>query len=197
MLNEKKDSVKNLHESTPNGSVKDITWAAYLNPATQFEELYLTEYSKILFSIIKIVGNKEIAEDLAHDTFIKAYNARLKYQSNGHPPYAWLKRIGHNLAVSYLRHQQTVAKYGYLFESEERFEELGYSKIEISDLIERALGTLPPKKLKIVTMFYFGGMTESQISKELKIPISSVGSILTSSRRKMRLRLAVQYTYFG
>lgn len=70
--------------------------------ADAFEHLYL-EYSDKIFSYIYLlVNDKEVAEDLTQDTFIKAYRSLDQFNGESHL-FTWLFRISRNVTIDYLR----------------------------------------------------------------------------------------------
>ncbi len=96
----------------PDGCLSQTYWVTEgpeLNPATQFRELYTREYTPVFRAIRAVVLDSAAAEDLTQETFVRAYKARHRYTPTA-PPGAWLRRIGVNLALSYLR-RQTVSRF--------------------------------------------------------------------------------------
>ncbi len=78
--------------------------------ASPAERVYLRlvgEYqTAILNYIFRLVGDRDVAEDLTQDTFIKAWRAldRLELDGDAEPRRrAWLYRIAHNTATDHLR----------------------------------------------------------------------------------------------
>lgn len=68
-----------------------------------FAELYDRHVVRIYRHIYYLVGDAREAEDLTAQTFLKAWEAVGRYKERGAPIVAWLLRIAHNLAVSFLR----------------------------------------------------------------------------------------------
>ena len=75
--------------------------------STNIEQLYTDYYQPILRHLERLVGNRETAEDLAHETFIKAlrYWAQLNQTASARK---WLYRIATNTAYDYLRRKRRV-----------------------------------------------------------------------------------------
>src|SRR6266704_2239089 len=86
-------------------TLSPVTEDPELDPATQFRELYDREYAPVYRAIRAVVLDPAAAEDLTQETFVRAYRARDRYKPTA-PPGAWLRRIGVNLAISYLRRQK-------------------------------------------------------------------------------------------
>jgi RNA polymerase sigma factor (sigma-70 family) len=75
---------------------------------TAIEQLYYDEHQLLLRYLKRLVSDCEAAEDLCHETFIKALQ-----HWNQHDPAAnargWLYRIASNTAYDYLRRRRRVA----------------------------------------------------------------------------------------
>jgi RNA polymerase sigma-70 factor, ECF subfamily len=73
-----------------------------VNKQVEISRLYDDHSDSILSFILLIVKDYQVAEDLTHDTFIKAY---LYYESFRHNSSSktWLFSIAHNLTVDYVR----------------------------------------------------------------------------------------------
>jgi RNA polymerase sigma-70 factor (ECF subfamily) len=65
--------------------------------------LYEAYFDKIAHYIYVRIGDRNEAEDLAGDVFLKALEAIKSYQERGIPMQAWLFRIAHNVSVDHLR----------------------------------------------------------------------------------------------
>src|ERR1700730_6337475 len=76
-----------------------------LNPATQFPLLYEREYQNVFRTIRAMVLVDQEAEDLAQESFVRAYRARAGYKPTA-PPGAWLQRIAVNTTISHLRRRK-------------------------------------------------------------------------------------------
>ena len=70
-----------------------------------FAAIYAAYYPRIVACCRRIVGDPDLAEDLAQDTFIKAYRA-LPRTTPDLPLAAWLFRIAGNTALSALRRRR-------------------------------------------------------------------------------------------
>ena len=68
-----------------------------------FAELYDRHVIRVYRHIYYVVNDITATEDLTAQTFLKAWEAISRYQDRGTPFAAWLLRIAHNLAISYVR----------------------------------------------------------------------------------------------
>ena len=154
-----------------------------LDPATEFRQLYETEYRSVFRSIRGVVLDSAAAEDLTQETFVRAYRARLRYKPTG-PPGAWLRRIGVNLAISYLRRQK-LARFlpGRLYMTPTSRE---YDQAEARNVVTKALKALSPKLRAAVILHYYDGLTRDEIASVLGVPAGTVASRIAKAVVIMR-----------
>ena len=142
------------------------------------------KHKNLVFSIaIKILNNREDAEEIAQDTFLKAYTS-LKSFENKSKFSTWLYRIAYNGAISKKRKKKMDA-----VEIDDHIM-FNYSTDEISSnvyqiqeseqiqLIDRALNNLPEDDNLLITLFYksehsiedisyITGLTQSNVKVKL------------------------------
>jgi RNA polymerase sigma-70 factor (ECF subfamily) len=76
-----------------------------------FGELY-RRFSPMLMSVAyRLLRSKEASEDVLHDVFVGLPEAMRKYNEQGRLG-AWLKQVTARVALSVLRHEETIARHG-------------------------------------------------------------------------------------
>jgi len=160
-----------------------VTEAVQLDPKTQFRELYDQEYVPVYRAIRAVVLDSAAAEDLTQETFVRAYRARNRYTPTA-PPGAWLRRIGVNLAISYLRRQK-LARFlpARLYVTPDRRD---YDRAEARDVVDKALTALSPKLRAAIVLHYYEGMTREEIADVLGVPAGTVASRIAKAVAIMR-----------
>ena len=160
-----------------------MTEGEQLDPKTQFRQLYDQEYLSVYRSIRAVVLESAAAEDLTQETFVRAYRARLRYTPTA-PPGAWLRRIGINLAISYLRRQK-LARFlpARLYMAPDRRD---YDRAEARDVVEKAMARLSPKLRAAVVLHYYEGLTREEIAEVLGVPAGTVASRIAKAVATMR-----------
>ena len=154
-----------------------------LDPATQFRQLYDQQYHAVYRSIRAVVLDAAAAEDLTQETFVRAYRARDRYTPTA-PPGAWLRRIGINLAISYLRRQK-LARFlpARLYTTPHTRE---YDQVEARNVVTKALEALSPKLRAAVILHYYDGLTREEIAAVLGVPAGTVASRIAKAVAIMR-----------
>ncbi|TMD30712.1 MAG: sigma-70 family RNA polymerase sigma factor [Chloroflexi bacterium] len=173
------------HSPPPAPAIKlrRVTDARELDPATEFRELYDQQYTSLYRSIRAVVLDGAAAEDLTQEAFVRAYRARHRYTPTA-PPGAWLRRIGINLAISYLRRQKLARILpARLYIAPDRRE---YDRAEARDVVTKALGTLSPKLRAAIVLHYYDGLTREEIASVLGVPAGTVASRIAKAVAIMR-----------
>jgi RNA polymerase sigma-70 factor, ECF subfamily len=121
------------------------------------EELYLLHFDRIYGYLHVTVGNRDDAEDLTTQTFLRMLESIGRFRWQSAPFSAWLLRIAHNLAVDHFRARQRMQVEPEAPEPEESSvegEALGsMAQFGMLELIDR----LSPEQRQVLTLkFLFG-----------------------------------------
>lgn len=141
---------------------------------------------KLMGICLRYAGNREDAEEIFHDTFIKIFNNinKFKHESSFQ---TWISRIGINTALDFLRKRKKTLFLGYISEHINEVEDYDIPK-EISIEAETAMQlmkTLPMNQQVIINLFIIEDMSHREIAQELGI--SEEASRVQLSRAKKAL----------
>ncbi len=163
-------------------------------------------YERPIFSLIfRMVRNRELAEDLAQETFIKALNALESYR----PEYkfsSWLFKIANNAAIDHLRKREldtlslegsphadtpqlveaTALQIGEKIES--ALEAVEHK--ELGGEIERAIAKLRPEYRTCILLRHVEGRAYEEIAEILNLPLGTVKTYIHRARNELRIALA-------
>ncbi|MBN2016393.1 RNA polymerase sigma factor [Candidatus Dojkabacteria bacterium] len=139
---------------------------------SNFKFLY-EKYVKAVYrySYHRLGKNKELAEDVASETFVKAIENFEKFKYQNKPFVVWLYTIAHNLIIDYYRKNKRgdVSLDSLPFPPAQEEEDV-LSKVTKEDLIERInkkTGDLPEELNNIFTLRHTEDLTFSEIAKLL------------------------------
>jgi len=156
------------------------------NTDADFELLFREYQEPILNYLYRLVGDAARAEELAQDTFVKAYGAlsRLPAEANRR---AWVYRIATNTAYDELRRRRLVRwlplkEMDRPLASPSRPEE---TTIE-SDAVQLALSTLPQGQRAVLVLYSVQGYSTKEIAQMLGISQGAVKTRLCRSRVAFR-----------
>ncbi|MFC1737203.1 TIGR03435 family protein [Candidatus Hydrogenedentota bacterium] len=159
-------------------------------------EMLLEKHFKMVFAIaFGRKGNRETAEDLTQEVFLRAY-LYLDKIGKGDKFAGWLVRVTHNLANDWQRRDQRRSKLAAMVPMTGVHEDIpDMNKEEPSEAIDRRerehsvrdliLG-LPPDQREIVLLRYSAGLRLSEISSSLGMHPATVGRKLKKALQSMK-----------
>ncbi len=183
---------------------QDVVAHALQGRETAFREL-IGRYERPVFSLIyRLVRDRERAEDLSQDTFIKVLNHLERYD----PSYklsSWIFKIAHNTALDHLRkkrpetlsldgspHARTAAEIEATTltpaSSDESPEAYTASK-ELGAEIERAIGLLRPEYRTAIVMCHVEGRPYDEIARIMDVPLGTVKTFIHRARKELMREL--------
>ncbi len=166
----------------------------------------IRRYERPVFSLIlRMVRDRQLAEDLAQETFIKALNAIATYK----PEYkfsSWIFKIANNAAIDQLRRREvdTLSIDGAPnATSADDIEatalqvgdkgETPLAELEARELgthIERAIAQLRPEYRSCIMLRHVEGLAYEEIAQLLDLPLGTVKTYIHRARHELRDMLA-------
>ncbi len=170
-----------------------------------FREL-LKRYERPVFSLIyRMVRDRSLAEDLAQETFIRAFNAIGSYNvsfkfSN------WIFKIANNHTIDHLRRRKldTVSIHGSPHATTQ--DEINQSRLvvesgdenplelmvhrELGGQIESAIGDLREEYRTVILLRHVEGYAYEEIAEIMELPLGTVKTYLHRARNELKDKLA-------
>jgi RNA polymerase sigma-70 factor (ECF subfamily) len=160
------------------------------------------KYERQIFRIaLRITQNREDAEDVTQDTFVKGFEKLDQFQGNS-KFYTWLVRIAVNESLMRLRKRRT-GKMVSIDEDVETDEgsvprdladwapdpEQNYSQAELGKILEKTIKGLPPGFRVVFELRDVQGLSTEETAEALGLSIPAVKSRLLRARLQLRERL--------
>ena len=169
---------------------RDIYRAAIAGDRDAFE-LIIRANSRALFAIAYgVLQNREEAEDVVQDTFVKAWKSRWRVRDSAKLP-AWLSTIARHRARDLARKRRP-EPLPENFESNEAVEFEGAAtgkRAELDGEVHSALAQLPELHRAAVTLRYFEDLDYGTIEQTLGLTNGALRGILGRALGLMRKRL--------
>ena len=163
-------------------------------------------YERPVFALLyRMVRDRELAEDLSQETFVKALNAIDSYR----PEFkfsSWIFKIANNAAIDHLRRREldTLSLDGSPHaETPEAMQatalqigarqESPLDTVEAKELggeIEAAIGRLRPEYRSCILLRHVEGRAYEEIAEILDLPLGTVKTYIHRARNELRLALA-------
>lgn len=159
------------------------------------------QYGAALFGVVlRIVGDRELAENVLQDTFLKIWKSGATYNPEKAGIFVWMSRIARNTAIdstrsAYFKQRSETADADQLVYMEEA-DPFNPEYIGLREI----LGKLEDKYRVIIEKAYFEGYTQQDIEKELGIPLGTVKSRMRQAMIILRQHLseyALMYIAFA
>ena len=167
---------------------------------TECFAVLLERYSQSVFSlIIKIVANREDAEELTQDVFLKVFRALASFQGNSLFS-TWLYRIAYNTAISATRgkkHEWLTIEESMLEnvpenEASDELEQL--DREEQLSKLDKAMTQLLPDERALLSLFYLQEKSIDEIVTITRLTVSNVKTKLHRIRKKMFVLMKTDYS---
>jgi RNA polymerase sigma factor (sigma-70 family) len=135
-------------------------------------------YSNTLYGVItRIVKNKEMAEDVLQETFIKIWDSFGKYDASKGRFFTWMSCIARNMAKDALRSRQyhEYLNTACIDDHAERIDRDNRVNFN-TDTVGLKLWLVHLKKAQkdILELIYFKGYTQTEVACKLNIPLGTV-----------------------
>jgi RNA polymerase sigma-70 factor (ECF subfamily) len=161
-----------------------------------FAEFY-DKYSTLLFSIAsRILNDAGEAEDVLQETFVQIWEKAGNFNPKLGKASSWAAILARNKAIDRIRASQrrmrlakeASVEYAVTAEAEETVNGAVHGR-EKAKLIQSALVELPPEQRRAIEMAYFSGLTQNEISEELKEPLGTVKARIRRGMLSLRDQL--------
>lgn len=167
-------------------------------------ELLVIKYQRRIQRLIgRMVRDVDLVEDIAQETFIRAYRALAQFRGEAQF-YTWLYRIAVNTAkkaLMDLKRNPTVSENSFKSDDDDETSfsenELTSSETpdavlaskEIAQIINLALDALPDELRLAITLREIEGLTYEEIAQAMSCPIGTVRSRIFRAREAISLKV--------
>ena len=163
------------------------------------EELYQRYAPSLLAISIRYTTNKQDAEDVVHDAFIKILNNIQHFVPKFEGAFeAWMKRITVNTSINFLRKRAKLTEInGNIYDEGAIPDSVNEESDETPQRIEpdaaiKMISELPPGYKVVMNLYVFENYSHKEIADELNISVNTSKSQLSKARALLRKKV-VQY----
>lgn len=163
-----------------------------------YKEITIRYQGKLFAYLYRLIGDKDEAEDLLQNVFIKAYRNINSYDTNRKFS-SWIYRIAHNEAVNHIKRKSlkrfisleniVSTKDKLESASEEDNAEEKWIKKETNQEVDEAIKKLPFKYRQVLVLRYFSDKSYEEISEILGKPVNTVGTLIKRAKDKLSIEL--------
>lgn len=163
-------------------------------------ELLIRKYQSKLFStVLHMVKNRELAEDIVQESFLRAFR-KLDTLNNRSQFYPWIKRIALNMALNHFEKEKRVLDVETEDDESSFFENIASGespeeltlKEEMKRYVRMFVDSLPDRLRVVIILREVEDMSYEEIAEMLNIPLGTVRSRLFNARNIIKERLIKQ-----
>ena len=171
-----------------------------LNGEHQAYAVLVNRYQNYVFTLsLRFTKNREDAEEVAQDIFIKAYRALADFKGNSKFS-TWLYTIVNNTCITFLRKKKLET---YSLDNEKVFEVadsqdsgLRANMVEQKSraaMVNKAIGLLGPDDAEIITLFYKAEQSLEEIAQILRLETNTAKVRLHRARTRLKEKMETHF----
>jgi len=169
--------------------------------AAAFEELVLRYQGRLIAVLEHLVGNRDQAEDLAQEVFLRVYRSRKNYVVSAKFS-TWLFTIANNVALNSLRSRARHPESNLrshdsgpmgarpldrlVQASSSQMPARQLDKVEMRQIVRLALESLNERQRMAVLLSKFEGMSYADIAEAMELTPQAIKSLLSRARVNLR-----------
>jgi RNA polymerase sigma-70 factor (ECF subfamily) len=169
--------------------------------APAFEELMLRFQGRLVTVLEHLVGDRDQAEDLAQEVFLRVYRSRKTYEPGARFS-TWLYTIANNVAINALRSRSRRREVNLdargsgpwgaspleriVQASSGQMPARQLDKVEVRDIVRAAVGALNDRQRMAVLLSKFEEMSYADIAQSMQMSPQAIKSLLSRARVNLR-----------
>lgn len=157
-----------------------------------FETLYEMYHKSVQGVVYNIVRDQELAEEIAQDVFIKAWNSAESYSASKGRFFTWIINIARNAAIDKTRSKNF--KNNLKNQNADIFVDI----LENHDSLDAKTDAIGMKQfvsklkatcIQVIELLYFKGFTHKEVAESLDVPLGTVKTRNRNCINELRLML--------
>ncbi len=188
-----------MSANTPDSELMELLDRIAAREQAALKLLYDRTASRLYGLALRIVGNKEWAEDVLQDSFMGIWRSAGTYRDSLSPPLAWMGMLVRSRALDFLRRRR--AERLHLNVPIEDVEELLQDReaqspmqwVEASEqaaVLHQCLQKLEQPQRQVVSLAYLRDLSHSELASHLKLPLGTVKTWMRRSLEQLRKCMA-------
>ncbi len=162
-----------------------------------FGELIRRHQSHVRNFLRKLSGDHSLADDLAQDCFMRAWDKIASFSGRG-SFIGWMLKIAYN---TFLQSKRKSKRYAEVLESAGHVADQasGAHTVPVHELndLDRLLAVLDEEERAIIVMSYACGLSHREIGDATDMPVGTVKSIIFRGKEKIRAHFEIEDHQYG
>lgn len=184
-----------MKQESPDTQLIALLDRVALADETALKALYALTSAKLYGVAVRVVSNREWAEDVLQEAYLNIWKAAGTYQASLSPPMAWMGLLVRSRGLDFLRRRAS--------DRADRMQELNEvisdtvagdspNPMDTTQASEQAwalhqcLGQLENKQREVVSLAYLRDLSHSELAEQLKLPLGTVKTWIRRGLEQLR-----------
>ena len=147
---------------------------------------------------VRILGDRDDAEDVVEDTFCQIWRQAATYETSRGTVATWILTVARSRALD--RRRSTQRRRTESLDDRDATrptadrtapDPLALAETaQIRQVVNAALAELPPEQREVVELAYFGGLSQTEIAEKTSVPLGTIKTRVRLAMQKLRDKLA-------
>ncbi|MDL2211084.1 sigma-70 family RNA polymerase sigma factor [Bacteroides sp. OttesenSCG-928-M17] len=154
--------------------------------------LYERYAGRMLVVCLRYAGDRDRAQDMLHDGFLKIYSSFEKFTWRGEGSLrAWMERVVVNICLEHLRQRDVLSQAADIDNYQEGYQEPDAGEVERipHHILMKLIGELPEGYRMVFNLFVFEQKSHREIAQQLGINEKSSSSQLFRAKTQLAKRI--------
>jgi RNA polymerase sigma-70 factor (ECF subfamily) len=163
------------------------------------EALYRATSAKLYGLAVRVVGNRDAAEDVLQEAYLYIWKSAASYRASLSPPLAWMGLVVRSRGLDWLR-RQSAERVSATQELDEALSDTlagdAPNPMDTTDASQQAwalhqcMSQLAGPQREVVSLAYYRDLSHSELAEQLKLPLGTVKTWIRRSLEQLRACLA-------
>jgi RNA polymerase sigma-70 factor (ECF subfamily) len=159
-------------------------------------EVLYDRYNRAVFSFaLRMLGSRELAEELLQEVFMRAWRQARKFSEGRGTYITWLLSITHNMAIDEIRRQNRRPRKAESTDPVLMLANVRDERPTVEDqallgdmreIVKDAMAQLPEAQRTALELAYFNGLTQREIAEHQGEPLGTIKTRMRLAMRKLR-----------
>ena len=180
---------------SPDNQLVQLLERVAMADESALRELYEATSSKLYGVAVRVVTNREWAEDVLQEGFLNIWRIAGDYKSSLSPPMAWMALVVRSRGLDFLRRRAS-DRADVMQELDEVISDTvaGNSPNPLDTTLaseqawalHQCVGKLENKQREVVSLAYLRDMSHTELSEQLKLPLGTVKTWIRRGLEQLR-----------
>lgn len=159
-----------------------------------FAQFYDATAPRVLGLVLRVLRDRAQAEEITQEVFLQVWRTAGSFDPSRGSALGWLLTLAHRRAVDRVRSVVAQSKRDVVYESQhadtpfDSTAETAQGRLEATE-VRAALGTLTQTQRSAVELAFFDGLTHTEVSERLGVPLGTAKTRIRDGLRRLRNEL--------